>query len=117
MHGIKWLLPLVDRVMAVRQALGDEQMRNFSASSRTYDELEFDDTHSLDSGEYYSDEKPGSVSSSGGCGRGSHINLHPIYDLYDILIHQIETSLPKLLVPSSIYGRLIIIPDRDLYPV
>ena len=29
-------IPLVDRVIAVRQALGVEQMRNFSASSRSY---------------------------------------------------------------------------------
>ena len=92
-------------------------MRNFSASSRAYDELEFDDTDSLDSAEYYSAGKLGSVSSSGGYGRGSHINLHPIHDLYDILIRPIEASLPKPLVPGSNYGRLIIIPDRDLYLV
>ena len=110
-------IPLVDRAIAVRQALGIEQMRNFSASSRAYDELEFDDTDSLDSGEYYSAGKPGSVTSSGGYGRGSHINLHPIHDLYDILIRPIEASLPKPLVPGSNYGRLIIIPDRDLYLV
>ena len=92
-------------------------MRNFSASSRSYNELEFDDTDSLDSGEYYSAGKPGSVSSAGSYGRGSHVNVHPIDDLYDILICPVNPALPKPLVPDSIYGRLIIIPDRDLYLV
>ena len=111
-------IPLVDRVIAVRQALGVEQMRNFSASSRSYDELEFDDTDSLDSGEYYTSGKPPSVSSvGGGYSRGLHVNLYPIHDLYDILIRPVEAALPKPLVPGSNYGRLIIIPDRDLYLV
>ena len=110
-------IPMVDRVKAVRQALGIEQMRNFSASSQSYDELEFDDSDSLDSDEYYSAGKPGSVSGAGGYGRGSHVNLHPIHDLYDILIRPVEPALPKPLIPGCNYGQLIIIPDQDLYLV
>jgi len=112
-------IPLVDRVIAVRQSLGIEQhQRTFSTSSRSFDDLEFDDTDSLDSVEHFSSSVGKAASTvSAGYSRPSHINFHPIHDLYDILIRPVEPALPKPLVPGSSCGRLIIIPDRDLYLV
>ncbi len=124
-----YIQPLVDSVATVREALGVEQRYRLlakSVGSGVSDEF--------DSGED-SESTVGSTASApafrvnGSASRGNSIgmshskgskkpvNMAPVHELYDILVKPLEYVLPQPKCPGGMGGKIVIIPDKDLYLV
>lgn len=123
-----YVQPLVDSVATVREALGVEQRYRpvKSVGSGISDDLDSGDD---------ADSTIGSTASAppfrpnNGTARGdsigmSHhkgtkkpVNMAPVYELYDILIKPMEYVLPQPKCPGGRGGKVIIVPDKDLYLV
>ena len=126
-----YIQPLVDSVATVREALGVEQRyrsASKSVGSGMSDEFDSGDDSESTIGSTAS-APPFRPNSNNSAVRGdsvgmSHhksakkpINMVPIHDLYDILIRPLEYVLPQPKCPGGQGGKVIIIPDKDLYLV
>lgn len=45
------------------------------------------------------------------------MNMAPVYELYDILIKPMEYVLPQPKCPGGLGGKVVVVPDKDLYLV
>ena len=124
-----YVQPLVDSVASVREALGVEQryrLATKSVGSGISDDLDSGDDAESVVGSTISAPafRPGSSSSRGDSIGMSHqkgsrkpVNMAPVYELYDILIKPMEYVLPQPKSPGGTGGKVVIVPDKDLYLV
>ena len=121
--------PLVDSVASIREALGVEQrcrVATKSVGSGISDDLDSgDDSESVAGSTISAPAFRGGSSTARGDSvgmshhRGSRkpVNMAPVYELYDILIKPMEYVLPQPKGPGGAGGRVLIVPDKDLYLV
>ena len=124
-----YVQPLVDSVASVREALGVEQryrLATKSVGSGLSDDLDSGDDAESVVGSTISAPafRPGSSSTRGDSVGMSHqkgnrkpVNMSPVYELYDILIKPMEYVLPQPKCPRGTGGKVVIVPDKDLYLV
>ena len=124
-----YIQPLIESVASVRESLGVEQRYRVgkSVSSGISDDFDSEDNESL-LGSNSSFPMPRMGGGSGLLGgrldmsqqtRGTRaVNMQPVHELYDILIRPLEYALPKPKKGTTgLSGKLIIVPDKDLYLV
>lgn len=116
-----YIQPLIDSIASVREALGIEQRSRLTAksmSSGISDDFDSEDNESM-VGSSSSVSGPPFRSGIAGSSRTANkpMNMHPVHELYDILIHPLEYALPKSRCPGIRAGQLVIVPDKDLYLV
>ena len=124
-----YVQPLVDSVATVRETLGVEQryrLATKSVGSGLSDEFDSGDDSESTAG---STASAPAYRANGSASRGdsigmSHsrggrkpVNMSPVHELYDILIKPLEYVLPQPRCRGGQGGRIIIVPDKDLYLV
>lgn len=127
-----YIQPLVDSVATVREALGVEQryrLSTKSVGSGMSDDLDSGDDNestvgSTISAPAFRSNTTTSTARGDSIGmshqRGSSkkpVNMAPVYELYDILIKPMEYVLPQPKCPGGTGGKVVIVPDKDLYLV
>ena len=122
-----YIQPLVDSVATVREALGVEQryrLATKSVGSGVSDDLDSGDDNESMAGSTVSAPafrnsatRGDSVGMSHQRGSRKPVNMAPVYELYDILIKPMEYVLPQPKSPGGTGGKLVVIPDKDLYLV
>ena len=124
-----YIQPLVDSVATVREALGVEQryrLATKSAGSVISDDLDSGDDNESTIGSTASAPafRPNNGTARGDSIGMSHhkgtkkpVNMSPVYELYDLLIKPMEYVLPQPKCPGGTGGKMVIIPDKDLYLV
>lgn len=123
-----YIQPLVDSVATVREALGVEQRYRpvKSVGSGISDDLDSGDDNESTIGSTASAPpfRPNNGTARGDSIGMSHhkgtkkpVNMAPVYELYDILIKPMEYVLPQPKSPGGTGGKVIIVPDKDLYLV
>ncbi|XP_003387135.1 PREDICTED: tetratricopeptide repeat protein 28 [Amphimedon queenslandica] len=127
-NSLTYVQPLVETIGSLRELLGVEPRRQSSksANSSVISDDSLDDNESLISGggehvptfSIISSSTPSTMSSGSVSSSPSKIiNMQPINDLYDLLIHPVECALPRPPPGSAYRGQVIIVPDKDLYLV
>ena len=126
-NSLTYVQPLVETIGVLRESLGVEPRRqgSKSANSSVISDDSLDDNESLISvgGEHLPSfsmiSTPSTLSSSStsSSSPSKMINMQPIVDLYDLLIHPVECALPRPPPGSAYRGQVIIVPDKDLYLV
>ena len=111
-----YVQPLIDSIAALREALGIDARRQFnkSANSSIISDDSSEDTESVIS---IGDTLSSSPATSNSRSPTRGINMQPIHELYELLIHPIECALPHPSPGSPYRGQVIIVPDKDLYTV
>ena len=122
-----YIQPLVDSVACLREALGVEQRYRASKSIGSGISDDFDSGEDSESIVGSSSSvsapvyRPGKMENVGmnhhSKGTPKMVNMQPVHELYDILVRPLEYALPKPKCPGDTAGKLIIIPDKDLYLV
>ena len=111
-----YVQPLVETIASVRESLGVEPRRQGakSANSSVMSDDSLDDNESIIS---MGDQLPAFMATPASTSPLKAINMQPIIDLYDLLIHPVECALPRPPPGSAYRGQVIIVPDKDLYLV
>ena len=124
-----YIQPLVDSVATVREALGVEQryrLATKSVGSGISDDFDSGDDNESTIGSTASAPafrpnngaaREDSIGMSHHKGAKKPVNMAPVHDLYDILIKPLEYVLPQAKCPGGTGGKVVIIPDKDLYLV
>ena len=110
-----YVQPLIDSISALREALGIDSRRQYkSTNSSIMSDDSSEDAESIIS---LGDALSSSPASSNSRSPTKGINMQPIHELYDLLVHPVECALPHPAPGSPYRGQVIIVPDKDLYMI